>query len=314
MHHILDTYIYVIICKSQGKKNEPNFVTVRKFNMITKILTVLVLLCVSKFSLASTTQGTKYQFKIPDSPVGTEYALNWAIEHRAFSGPNANQSYRDHAFRRCPKISKLVFSIFDRLISSNKLEAFADGPIGLRISMNCLGVFATGTGVGDHANETGAITIQSSLVKVLKTEDELAFVLSHEIAHVLLAHPQLKFDWRRTGMTTPNPTSKQEAEADRLGAILSANAGYNVRSSGPLALWHLMQFLTDSLIIKFSPVIIDSTGQGSDHGSIGDRATRIIESANNANVVDERLPRQSPFLKEALAEFNSIRSTFKNQN
>ncbi|MBI1864464.1 MAG: M48 family metalloprotease, partial [Nitrospirae bacterium] len=97
-----------------------------------------------------------------------------------------------------------------------------------------------------------AITITKGLLRAAESEDELALVLGHEIAHNVLGHPQntpqhvrwalllqqvgtafLKDDGARLavlGLTQAVKgahTRPQETEADRLGTQIAFNAGYD---------------------------------------------------------------------------------------
>lgn len=60
-----------------------------------------------------------------------------------------------------------------------------------------------------------AVTLTTALVRYARTDDELALIIGHELAHNLLRHP-LK------------PSGAREREADRVGAYLAARAGYDI--------------------------------------------------------------------------------------
>lgn len=72
----------------------------------------------------------------------------------------------------------------------------------------------------------GHISISSGLLKQLRTEAELAFVIAHEIAHQQMHHPeQLK---TVEGQLVMKDTVKEfELEADRKAVILITRSGYN---------------------------------------------------------------------------------------
>jgi len=66
---------------------------------------------------------------------------------------------------------------------------------------------------------SGFILISRGLVLSLASEDELAFVIAHEIAHQELAH---------TAMASPGPIDeKVEYDADKFAAGIMARAGYD---------------------------------------------------------------------------------------
>jgi predicted Zn-dependent protease len=120
----------------------------------------------------------------------------------------------------------------------------------------------------------GYVFIYSGLLKYIKSEDELAVVMGHEIAHSLARHIAEKrttskisniikgfFDFLITIDTNAIPmqrrldhkivkrdienyiilphSRKQEYEADHIGLILSSKAGYNPKSA--LAFWNRFQ-------------------------------------------------------------------------
>ncbi len=74
--------------------------------------------------------------------------------------------------------------------------------------------------VNAYATE-GVIVVYSGLADFVKNDDEMALILAHEVAHVILRH-----------MSTPeedtDETRKKEADADKYGAILMMQAGYDL--------------------------------------------------------------------------------------
>jgi hypothetical protein len=75
-----------------------------------------------------------------------------------------------------------------------------------------------------------------------RDDDELAAVLAHEIAHVALLHVSLRETWQRIiNRARKDPfysasfTTEQEAEADRLGVLYMALAGYD--SQAGVRIW-----------------------------------------------------------------------------
>lgn len=60
------------------------------------------------------------------------------------------------------------------------------------------------------------ISVSRRLVEV-SSDDELAFVIAHEMAHIILGHPR--------------SSPKRELEADQLGARIARQSGFNPRAS-----------------------------------------------------------------------------------
>ncbi len=106
----------------------------------------------------------------------------------------------------------------------------------------------------------GKIAVYTGLLdKVHPTDDELAAVIGHEIAHALREHGRGAW-WRRPwrchhGMVTPaweraryrrRPglhAGEMEQEADRIGVELAARAGYEPHAA--ITLWEKMRRVSD---------------------------------------------------------------------
>ena len=75
--------------------------------------------------------------------------------------------------------------------------------------------------VNAEARASG-ITLYKGLMNYTYSEDELALILAHEIAHVVLMHVD---DARPS---SEEDTAHQEAQADKYGAFLMMKAGYSI--------------------------------------------------------------------------------------
>ena len=87
-----------------------------------------------------------------------------------------------------------------------------------------------------NANANGLVAqISGRLVNWVQSDDELAFVIAHEMAHNLLDHPKrLSEKSALSGFATSLGLSgkaqrQMELEADRMGIIMAAHAGYNYK-------------------------------------------------------------------------------------
>ena len=67
------------------------------------------------------------------------------------------------------------------------------------------------------------VVIFRGMLNFVKNDDELAMVLSHELAHVMLRHTSFS-EFQITSLET----SQAEANADKLGAIYMIKSGYDV--------------------------------------------------------------------------------------
>lgn len=111
------------------------------------------------------------------------------------------------------------------------------------------------------------VYVTTGMLGFLRSEDELALVLGHEMAHIILGHQGKKagnsvlgaiiggavggalgVDLKDAGMAAGRSTYSQsfETEADYLGMILAARAGYNVATAP--ALWRRMAMANPTAI------------------------------------------------------------------
>jgi hypothetical protein len=87
-----------------------------------------------------------------------------------------------------------------------------------------------------NANANGLVAqISGRLVNWVESDDELALVIAHEMAHNLLDHPKrLSEKSALSGLATSLGLSgraqrQMELDADRMGIIMAASAGYNYK-------------------------------------------------------------------------------------
>ena len=87
-----------------------------------------------------------------------------------------------------------------------------------------------------NANANGLVAqISGRLVNWVQSNDELALVIAHEMAHNLMGHPKtLSEKSALSGLATSLGLSgraqrQMELDADRMGIIMAANAGYNYK-------------------------------------------------------------------------------------
>lgn len=99
-----------------------------------------------------------------------------------------------------------------RLARSNQMNAFANGRY---------------------------VTLTTAVLGFARSEDELAIMIAHEMAHNILDHPDrldaagVPKGWLRRIGANARKVWATEAEADRLGIRLAAAAGYDVRAAIP---------------------------------------------------------------------------------
>jgi predicted Zn-dependent protease len=103
----------------------------------------------------------------------------------------------------------------------------------------------------------GKIVVLTGLMKIIENDDQLATVLAHEVAHVLVHHVSERVARERSvghGLLSLAYNREQESEADHIGVFLMTFAGYDpdqaldfwrqMRSSQRSGL-HLPEILSD---------------------------------------------------------------------
>jgi predicted Zn-dependent protease len=88
----------------------------------------------------------------------------------------------------------------------------------------------------------GKICVFTGLLELVRNDDQLAAVLSHEIAHALAHHVSERIARERTsgrGLLSLSYDRQQELEADHIGVFLMTFAGYDPKQA--LAFWQEME-------------------------------------------------------------------------
>jgi beta-barrel assembly-enhancing protease len=100
--------------------------------------------------------------------------------------------------------------------------------LDLRANLGCLSRFQVMPSGRLFADATGRyVQVSSAIMDAARDEDELAFVVAHEMAHNILAHPaRLKAQGRTVAMIRAT-----EIEADEFGLKLMHGAGYDVHAA-----------------------------------------------------------------------------------
>ena len=91
----------------------------------------------------------------------------------------------------------------------------------------------------------GKVAVYSALLRVTENDDQLATVLSHEIAHALAHHSSERLARERNEGRSLGSLAfqrSQESEADHIGVFLMTFAGYDPRQA--LVFWQRMEEMT----------------------------------------------------------------------
>jgi predicted Zn-dependent protease len=194
-----------------------------------KILSILGFLFFSSISSAQPVSNHLYFQSLPYPPKsfsGFQPALQKQLY---FEAQRVSQSFAPLHIRaelECPRTSQWIRRVFNRLLGANSLDHFFSSQ-----NRNVELVILCPNGNGAVASSTAdTVLISAAFVKnFMSTEDEVAFLLGHELAHVL-AGGHLEFVARNR---PPNryESQKAESQADENGLVLAAKAGYDPLTS-----------------------------------------------------------------------------------
>jgi Zn-dependent protease with chaperone function len=101
----------------------------------------------------------------------------------------------------------------------------------------CLGRVRLARSTQVNAFATGRTVVMTlAMLKFLKSDDELAVVLGHELSHNIFGHPAIRSEegiLRGLGIKGASAAWKREEVADRFGLRLMAQAGYDLDAAIP---------------------------------------------------------------------------------
>ena len=140
-----------------------------------------------------------------------------------------------------PKTKAYAEALVAKLLAGSHLEALANGPDGILVRLNDTSWSKPGARMSG-----GILTLEPEMIAIMDSEDEVAAVAAHEIAHYLRAHDEqlvaarpwysdlFKSRSRDIFDAPPMPSRremearwKHEFEADALSLRLLVNAGYD---------------------------------------------------------------------------------------
>lgn len=107
-------------------------------------------------------------------------------------------------------------------------------------------VLEDGQGLNAHA-DSRRIRISRAMIDLATDDSELALVLGHELAHVVLGHTRRDIFDRVNSAFHAGIERDDERHADYVGLYLVARAGYNVRRA--VTLWRRMGAVQPGIII-----------------------------------------------------------------
>ena len=134
-------------------------------------------------------------------------------------------------------ISNYLNEIYQKIKASNPI--LSDKNIRFYTSKSTI--------INAYTTHAGIIFFNVGLIAKLKTEDEIAYIMCHEISHFLKKHNikqytfneelasnkrlYRKMDWEDKMFSKANYSQQHEMEADSMGLVLFANCPYNIEAS-----------------------------------------------------------------------------------
>lgn len=260
----------------------------------------------------------RYPFRIPSASElvheDDEYEKEIYAREKLLFRSSADELRADGS-SRCPLFSKLVFKITDRIVESNDLRKYVDPDSPLfKTQVGCVNV-TKGEG-GPNSGYTG-VFLPASLSIAIDNEDEIAFVIAHEMAHIILRHYRVGPEYRKFKLTSEiwstqlGEGSQAEKEADGLGAILVANSGYDPRAANE-SLCHTIRFIKD--YPSYSPCLVIDLKPDASHGSNHERFSRIESVLEKIGYGKSPGRTRSSELIDARKESEARAKTFSNKN
>lgn len=125
----------------------------------------------------------------------------------------------------CPQAQRYAQRVLDRLIEGSGLrQAMQRADFPVQLVVTC--------GVSDFPDaeiKAGVLEVSAELMLAMRSEDEIAALMGHELAHYTLAHDakKLAIYSRLTPFSARALSITHELEADAEGLTLLANAGYD---------------------------------------------------------------------------------------
>jgi predicted Zn-dependent protease len=186
----------------------------------------------------------------------------------------------------CPHAQRYAQSILDRLIDASGLrQAMLHADFPVQLVVTC--------GVADFPDaeiKAGVLEVSAELLLALSSEDEIAAMMGHELAHYTLAHEAKKLEVhaRLTPYAARALSIDHELEADTEGLILLANAGYDPYAA------------VDALQVMRAIVHARSLQTDAAHPDLGDRIRHLERQISQAGL--NALPRRTRGLAAAQDE------------
>lgn len=255
--------------------------------------------CTLKNSIKTENSWTKFNNALSTSNYIFSSKDNAEVYQRLILKEHKKNDYEsriNEARNNCPVTTDIYLSIFNRIIEANNLNKL-NIKNNIEIDIKCTNSELFPVDAHAWLNQ---VVIPSYLVMAVENYDQLALIIAHEIAHVVLEHTKetmdLTIELNKSGVSQfSNDYEKailpyktiHEAEADEMAIVLIANAGFNPIESLD-AYYNTMKFLFNDSFSIDSDIISNlwfrinmKSVDKPPHGSINERIERMKNVINN---------------------------------
>lgn len=186
----------------------------------------------------------------------------------------------------CPQAQRHAQRILDRLIEGSRLRQamqYADFPVQLAVTCRV-------ADFPDAEIKAGVLEVSAELILALPSEDEIAAMMGHELAHYTLAHDEkrLEIHTRLTFFSARELSINNEIEADAEGLVLLANAGYDPYAA------------VDALKVIQTILLARRLQTDAAHPNLDDRIRKLQQQITTAGM--QTIPRRAQGLAAIQAE------------
>ena len=217
----------------------------------------------------------------------TQFAQENRARMRAFHQDYVNAWNAPYpAAVSCPQAQRYAQGILQRLIDGSDLQqdiSRADYPVALFVTCGVMDF-------PDAIMKAGVLEISAELMLAMPSEDEIAAVIAHELAHYTLAHDAKKLEVhaRLSPYAAIRLAVDHEYDADAEGLALLVNAGYDPDAAA------------DAMMIIRAILHARSLQTDTAHPDITERIRSLQQHVARRNL--QRVPRQREGLAAVQAE------------
>ncbi|MBL7543370.1 MAG: hypothetical protein JNL11_06110 [Bdellovibrionaceae bacterium] len=191
----------------------------------------------------------------------------------------------------CPNITQVVVRIYNKLIEANRLQSFVTSAPQMNINVNCVRLSTKTQGTGVFGKST--IEVAPFDISLAQSDDEIAYVIAHEITHVIKFHSGISSEEKK----------RDELEADQNAVHLVVKAGYNP-NAGPNLIYKVNE--SRKVFHRISGFVVKDLDIP-EYGTTENRVSRMKDEIARLNLPSNKPFITSPDLILAKKEFSELK-------